>query len=287
MQAIIFALISYLGWGSGSFLEAVIARKLSSYSLVFWSHFFSIVLLSFYAPFALSELKNLTINIFIMIIFLGFLGIFLGSILYYEALRIGNRAIIGTIAASFPAATVVLSLLFLGEKVSHQQILSITVIFSGLILSIFDLKTIRSKNLLNKATLFALLAMLSWGVYFSFIKIAVLKVGWFWPNYITFFLFPLILFYTKFKQVKIETPTKNGALIPLVVSTILVRIAELSYNLGISKGLVTIVAPIAGANQTLFILLAFLIFKDPITKQQILGIITTLVGIVLLSVFSV
>ena len=37
---------------------------------------------------------------------------------------------------------------------------------------------------------------------------------------------------------------------------------------------------------TLFIVLAFLFFKDPIKKQQILGIIVTLFGIVLLSLFS-
>jgi len=89
------------------------------------------------------------------------------------------------------------------------------------------------------------------------------------------------------KGLRIEKPTENKALIPLVVSTILVRVAELSYNFAISKGLVAVVAPIAGANITLFVLLAFLIFKDPITKQQIIGIITTLTGIVLLSIFSI
>ena len=67
----------------------------------------------------------------------------------------------------------------------------------------------------------------------------------------------------------------------------LVRVAEFSYNLGISKGLVTIVAPIAGANPTLFVVLAFLFLKDPITKQQIIGIITTLIGIALLSFLSI
>ncbi len=286
-MSILFALISYLGWGSGSFLEAVTARKLSSYSLIFWAHLLSFILLSLYVPFALTDLSKLTLNIFLMVLFLAFLGIFLGGILYYEALKIGNRVTVGTIAASFPVVTVVISLLFLGERVSNQQLVSIIITFMGLFMSIFNFKAIRNKYLLNKAALFALLAMLSWGIYFAFIKIAVVKVGWFWPNYITFFLFPLVLLYTQFRKVRIEAPTKNGALIPLVASTILVRIAELSYNLGISKGLVTVVAPIAGANQTLFVILAFFIFKDPITKQQIIGIVTTLLGIVLLSAFSV
>ena len=129
--------------------------------------------------------------------------------------------------------------------------------------------------------------MFSWGIYFALIKIPISRIGWFWPNYFSFLIFPLIYFYMKVKRIELQKPTTNGILIALIASTILVRIAELSFNFGISKGLVSIVAPIAGANPTLFVVLAFLFFKDPITKQQILGIVTTLVGIVLLSIFSV
>jgi len=287
MSAILFALTSYVGWGTGSLLEAIVSRKLYSYSLLFWSHLISFILLSIYAPFALSDLNNLSFDILIIIFILAFVGIFLGTIFYYEALRAGNRALVGTITASFPAVTVVLSLIFLGDRTSFQQTIAIIIIFLGLTLSILDSSSIKGKNLLTKSSFFALLAMLTWGAYFAFIKIPVAKIGWFWPNYFTFFLFPLILIYIKFKRVKLEAPNKNNAFIPLFVSTILVRAAELTYNLGISKGLVTVVAPIAGANQTLFVVLAFLVFKDRITKQQIAGIITTLIGIVLLSVFSV
>lgn len=287
MSSIIFALISYFGWGIGSLLEAIIARRLNSYSLLFWSHLLSFIILSIYTPFALSDLKNLSLNNLLLIFILAFVGIFLGTVFYYEALKLGNRALVGTITASFPAVTVILSLIFLGDRISFEQIISIITIFLGLGLSVFNFHSIKSKNLLSKSTFFALLTMLTWGAYFAFIKIPVTKIGWFWPNYLTFFLFPLILIYTKFKKIKIEKPNKNNALVSLFISTILVRIAELTYNLGISKGLVTVVAPIAGANQTLFVVLAFLMFKDPITKQQIIGIITTLLGIVLLSVFSV
>lgn len=263
------------------------ARRLRWYSLIFWSHLFSIVLLSLYAPFVIKDLGGLTFNILALVLILAFVGIFLGTVFYYEALRLGNRALVGTIASSFPAVTVILSLIFLGDRVSFQQAVAIIIIFVGLLVSVADIHKIHGKDLFTKSSLFALLTMLSWGIYFAFIKIPVDKVGWFWPNYITFLIFPLILLYMRFKKVAFEMPTKNNALILIIVSTILVRVAELSYNLGISKGLVTVVAPIAGANPTLFVILAFLFFKDPITRQQILGIITTLIGIVLLSVFSV
>lgn len=287
MPAIIFALISYFSWGTGVFFEAIVARKLNSFSLVIWGYIITTLLLSFYAPFATGDLKNLTWELLILIFSLSFVGISFGTLFYYEALKIANRALVGAIASSFPAVTVILSVLFLNEKISGQQGAAIALIFLGLFLSVFNLTKVKNKSLMNKGILFALLTMFTWGLYFTFIKIPVKEIGWFWPNYMTFLIFPVFYLYQRLRKIKLEAPTKNNALIPLIVATVLVRMAELSYNLGISKGLVTVVAPIAGANPTLFVVLAFLIFKDPITRQQIAGIITTLIGIVLLSVFSV
>lgn len=106
MPAIIFALISYIGWGTTSLIEAVVARRLYPYSLVFWTYLLSFLLMSIYAPFALSDLKNLSLGILTLTFILAFVGMFLGIIFYYEALRRGNRALVGTITASFSAVTV-------------------------------------------------------------------------------------------------------------------------------------------------------------------------------------
>lgn len=288
MQAIIFALISYFTWGTGILVEAIVARKLNSFSLALWALILSVIASSFYAPFVLNDLQNLTLGLLIFIIVIGIVGLFFGTIVYYEALNKGNRALVGTIASSFPAVAVLISVVFLHEQISKNQIVAIAIIFVGLILSSIELKELRNKNLFrDKSILMALITMFSWGMWIALLKIPVSKIGWFWPNYITFLLFPLVFFYIKLKNIPIERPTINGAFIPLVASTALVRIAEYSYNFGISKGLVTVVAPIAGANPTLFVVLAFLFLKDPITKQQVAGIVTTLVGIVLLSYFSI
>lgn len=288
MEAIVFALVSYFTWGAGIFFEAIVARRLSSLSLAFWSLLLSVLVSSLYAPFVLNDLRNLTFSLLVFIVFIGLVGLFSGTLVYYEALKKGNRVLVATIASSFPAVTVLISVIFLKERISLNQLVAIIIIFVGIIFSSLELKEIRNKNLLkDKSLVLALITMVAWGFWAAMLKIPVAKLGWFWPNYITFLLFPLIFFYIKLKKAPIQKPTIKGVFVPLVVSTALVRIAEYSYNFGISKGLVTVVAPIAGANPTLFVILAFLFFKDPITKQQILGIITTLLGIILLSLFSI
>lgn len=254
MEAIFFALISYFAWGSGVLVEAIVARRMSSYSLAFWSFTFSFIVTSFYVPFAIGSLAGLTWGIFLLNFTLALVGILFGTLLYYEALRIENRALVGTIASSFPIVAVILSIIFLGEKVSSIQIIATLLVFIGLFLASFDINQIRSKRFVfSKGILFAIIAMLMWGLYFAFIKIPVSKIGWFFPNYIAFSTFPLLLLYLKIRGKKLERPTKNNVFVPLIVSTILVRVAEFSYNLGISKGLVAVVAPIAGANPTLFV----------------------------------
>ncbi len=288
MQAIIFALISYLTWGTGILVEAIVARRMRPYSLALWAFLLSSLVLSFYAPFVMNDLAGLTFGLLMFIIVIGIVGLFIGTIVYYEALRVGNRALVGTIASSFPAVAVVVSVIFLHERVSQQQIIAILIIFAGLILSGLNIRELRRKNIFSdKGILLAFIAMLSWGTWIALLKIPVSEIGWFWPNYITFLLFPILFLYIRLKKIPIQRPTLNHAFIPLIVSTALVRIAEFSYNLGISKGLVTIVAPIAGANPTLFVILAFIFFRDPVTKQQVTGIVTTLIGIALLSFLSI
>ena len=183
--------------------------------------------------------------------------------------------------------TNLLSTVFLGESVSFYQAIFIAVTFLGIILTSLDLKQLRGKNfLLDPGVPYAIFAMVLWGISFAFIKIPIRAVGWFWPGYIIWMMFPIILMVMKVRKINLVKPTKR-IFISLLLASLLISIGGFSYDFAISQGLVALIAPIASSSVTLFVVLAFLIFKDPITKQQILGVITTLTGIVLLSVFSV
>ncbi len=287
MESILFGLVAYSAWGFAFFFEAIAVRKLNYYSLIFWGFFVSSLVLGIYAVSVVNDLYKITPGILLVSLFVVFCWVG-GTIAYYKGLKVGNRSLVGAISAAFPSVTVVLSILILREKVNANQLGAVGLVLLGIILSTFDLPAIlKGKVKINNSVLFAIVAMICWGAAFAFVKIPVQKIGWFWPNYFVFLTFPLIYFYMYLTKIKLEPLTKNNAYIIVIPSIILPRIAEFAYNIGISRGLVTIVAPIAGANPTLFVLLALLFFKDKITKQQIVGIVTTLAGIVLLSLFSI
>lgn len=287
MLAIIFALISYLAWGAGDIFGTIASRKIGGYSTAFWYVLLSFI---FYLPFAYffwDSLRNLTLTLLVLNLFLGIVGT-LGMAAFYEALRISNASLVGAISASFTSVTVILSILFLGERITAVQAIAIVMIFLGIVASILNFKELRNtKNVIDRGILLALAAMFLWGFYWAFIKIPILKIGWFWPSVIAASTFPILLPIMKIRKIKLVSPGHDGAFIPLIVNAILLAGAVMTFNFAISKGLISIVAPIAGSYPTLFVVLAFLIFKDPITRQQIVGIITTLVGIVLLSINSV
>lgn len=286
MLSIIFALVSYLGWGSGDIFGTIATRKLGAYSVTFWSLFLGLVISSFFIPFSLNGLQGLTPAIFFLNIILGLILV-TSFLMFNEALRITHPSLVGTIAASFSALVVLFSIIFLKESITGYQLIAILIIFLGIIVSTLDFAEIKKRKInFNKGVFFAIATMIGWGIYFTFIKIPIREIGWFWPGYISFATFPIIYLVMRIRKIELKKLTHEKAFLPLIISVFLIRIADFSFNFAISKGLASVVAPIAGSYSTLFVLLSFVIFKDPIKKQQIFGIILTVFGIVFLVFLS-
>lgn len=287
MEAIFFALLTYIGWGSGDIFQTLVSRKIGGYSTAFWFYIFDLIIFALLIPVYFSELSEFSSAVLLLTFILSFFGA-IPLVCYYESVRRGNAALNTTISASFSSVTVVLSILFLGEKISVLQGVSICIILLGIILSMFDFKQFGEKKIISdKGILFAVIAMMTWGIYYTFIKIPVKEVGWFWPTYIADIGFLPIFLYMKLNSIPIRVPKGFHEFLLICIGASLIGIAAFTFNIALGKGLASVVAPIASSAPTLYAILAFFVFKDPITKQQIWGIIITLSGIVLLSFSSI
>lgn len=286
-MAIFFAFISFLAWSFGEVFQTITVRKLGTYSAALWGLIVGFIYASVFIPFFLSDLSRMTFFTFFLIIILGSL-IVSGLVFFNEALRISNPALVSTISSAFTGLVVLLSLIFFQEKLSFTQGISIVLTFVGLLLVIVNAQQLQTKKFtINRGIFFAILAMVCWAIAYTFLKIPIEKVGWFWPTYIYTCLFPFIFLYMKMRKIPVENPTKNKALPILISYSVLIGGAEYAYSLALQQGFVSIVAAITGSYPVLFVILSFVFFKEKVSKQQILGIIVTLIGIVLLSAFSV
>lgn len=286
MTAILFALVAFFGWGTGDIFGGLVARKIGGYSAAVWSYILSLVIATCYAPFVLHDLTKITPQTIIWLLILIPIGI-IPLITLYEAIKVGTASLAGTIAGAFGGLVVILSVLFLGERINFIQVISILVMILGLILSSLDFKTVKIGKLLSDRGIpLALISMVTWGIYYTFIKIPINNIGWFWPAYLSLLGFPLVLVFMKVKKIELKFPTDKKYILFMLANALVATTALFAYNLAAAKGLTAIVAPIASSYPALFAVLAYFVFNDRLTKQQVVGVVITLLGIVLLSVMS-
>jgi len=286
MTPIIFAIITAIGWAIADIFGGLVARKIGGYSSAILSYIISIVLTSFYIPFAWHELSSITPTTIVWLLILTPIGI-IPLISLYEGFKVGNPSLVGTIASAFGGLVAILSVLFLGEKLNVTQIMSIIAIILGLIVSSLDLKGLSSKQILSdKGIPFALVSLLAWGIYYTFVKIPLKNIGWFWPTYLSYWGFPLVLIFMKIKAIKLILPKEKNNIIFLIINGILLTIGFFSINYALTIGQSSVVSPISSSYPVLFAILAYSVFKDRLSKQQIIGIIITLVGVLSLSIVT-
>ena len=286
MQAILFALVSYIGWGAGDLFAAISGRKIGSLSATFW---FLLLAVLIFLPFGIlfkEQASHITPKIILLVFTLSTIGN-IGLITFYEALRVGNPTLVGTVSSSFVGITVLLSIIFLNEIITLPQGLAILIILLGLIVASLDVTKIKKQELFsNKGILYALISALTWGVYWTFIKIPVLEIGWYWTSILAYCSFPTIWLLMVFKKQKLAGFKDKKSLLSALGNAFLTGIGSFSFNFAIGNGLTAIVAPIAGSYPTLFAVLSYFFFKEPIKKNEVIGIVATLIGIVLLAFLS-
>lgn len=284
MISIIFALYSFAAWGIGDIFATIASRKIGAYSLAFWYLFTGLVASSIYALFILNQL-HINISILIFTFVVGILGI-IGLLAFYEALNKGSAALTGTVASASSALAAIIAVVFLKEKLTSHQILALLVVFTGVVISSLDFNHIKSGKFFNKGILFALLAFVFFGFYYGLIKISVRELGWFWSTYIATIPVLILPIFMKIRKIKIENPIKKKALVPVFLNTALLGTGVYSLNFAIEKGQASVAVPISNAYPALFATLAFIVFKDPLERRQIFGIVITIFGLIFLSFIS-
>lgn len=282
--AIILGLVTFFGWGTGDLFTVISTRKIGANLTTFWIFFFSFLLALIVFPFAPHDLSKITLPLFLFNLFLGALFVS-GNVLISEAFRVSSAPLVGIIIQAFPAVVLLLSALVFKDVITPTQLIFIAIIFLGVILCSIDIKSVlSSKKILDRGTVLALIAMVFLSIFFTFLRIAINQYGWYLPNLIATACFPLIYLFIKRSKEKFYFPKDKKIIFACFMVGLLIRSGDFALNWGLSlPNASSVVAPIAGAAPILFVTLSYFIYKDKVTRQQFFGIVTTLVGIVLLT----
>lgn len=289
---ILMGLIAMFCWGISDFLYSIVTRRLGTLKTTFTSQFLSIIptliaILLFFnkLSFDLHNLLYLAIGGLLMVV---------AVVNFFEALRIGEVALVAPIANAYSVITVILAILFLQESLSTLRLISIVLVILGVILTSTDLRKLKhihtAKGIVN-----AFIPMIIWGIYFFIVKYVSNNLSNSMSGVdvaINLFILTGIfngLFMVSYPIIKKQVPTfaqvrKDNILLMLIIITILVNISWFAINYGVSLDLVSLVTPISSLAPAITVILAVIFFKDKLVLNQKLGIITILLGLFLISV---
>lgn len=282
-EGIIFGIVAMIGWGTTDFFIAKAVRKTSVFKTFVWSQTIGVILffLIFLAFFKFPLLSLTPIGI---ILILGFLVVF-SYLVYFKGLQVGKVSIISPVAACWAVVTVILSLIFLNEMLTALQAVGVSLAILGAVLTSFKLHDLMKLKLRNLATgvEYAIITLLAWGMLFAFIDVLVTELSWFLP---VFFIKTVAVFYI----LTFSSVTKRSISFPKNVALFIILIGVfdfvgfLSYGIGLAYEYATIVAPIASTSPLVTIILARIFFKESLEMNQKIGIVSALIGLVLLSI---
>lgn len=284
MNALVLALVTFFGWGTGDLFTIVASRKIGATLTTFWLFFFSFLLSLLLLPFVPHDIKAITLPLLFLNIFLGIIYVS-GNVLISEAFRISSAPLVGIIIQAFPAIVLLLSALIFKDKITFPQLIFISVIFIGVFLCSVDIKKLlKSEKIFDRGTILALIAMAFLSTFFTLSRIPINTYGWFLPTFIANACFPIIFLFMIKRKEKFRPPKSAFVLFSTFMVGLLIKSGDFALNYGLTiPNASSLVAPIAGASPILFVTLSYFIYKDPLTKQQLIGILITLLGIILLT----
>lgn len=283
---ILLSLLAYVGWGVGDTISVRLFRKNNPSIITLSSGFYRILIWLILIPLFISEIKNITIIPFLFNLLAG-LASGLGYYFFGKAAKVTNPSLVAAISGGWGVAALILSLIFLSEKITASQWIAILLVFVGLYLVTFSPKWVGNRRIFaDKGVVYALLAFLVWGICGAFLKIPARSYGWYWTSVIM--LIPYItVVLLETKNVKINQLFHINDYKLFLLMVVFTVLADLGYNGSLSLGgYVAITGTIAGSYATLSTFLTNLVYKEKMTKHQVVGVIISLIGIVLASYFT-
>ena len=288
---ILLGLTAALCWGVSDFVASITSRRVGSYRVSFFIQPIGFVILNLFLWLTGGFGRLLTIHgwqAWSWTIAVGVMNA-VCSVCFYHALEIGVLAIVAPISTSYPALTLMLSLLS-GERLGALQYAGVVAILAGVMLAAMSSTSAgtptanappRHKHFaLSRGVGWALAAAVSMGVMFWTLGFEVVpRVGVWAPVWmIRLTSFAILGVMAKPIRQTIALP-KAGVWWLLGSVGILDTSAFVANDLAVQWGPLSVVTVLASLFSAVTVLLACIFLREKLERRQWAGIILILAGI--------
>jgi drug/metabolite transporter (DMT)-like permease len=289
ITSILAGLGSMFGWGISDFFAKKTIDKIGDIKTLFWAQTFGIIPILIYFL-VNSRNLNITINTALTVLFFAIADA-VGYLLFYKALEKGKVSIVGPVLASFAAFSVLISAFIFNEQISIIRWILLGIVFLGIVFTSIDFNGLKDGKI-NKKDIIA-------GLPETLIAVIIFSV-WYplWDHFVSinnnWVLFVLLIrifislfilalcFITKIKPV--ITKQNNNLWKYLILIGFFDGIAYLTLTWGYeSTSLTSVVTMISAAYSLPTLVLARIFLGEKLNKNQLLGVFSIIIGLVLLS----
>lgn len=282
MTPLLFGVGAALGWGIGDYAGALSSRRIG----VLWTSLgmqilgTSLYVLVLFATGRFPTVTGDAVPWGIALAAVGASALFV----FYKALALGPIAVVSPVSASYAAVTVILVVVFLGERLSLAQIVAISVTFVGMVLASSDVRSIvQTLGRPLPGIRLAFAATLGFGIYGAALAAATrahdgLELVLLARIASAVLLAAAVLV----TRTPVPTDRRPATLGLLVLIGIFDTAANVSFVLGVEAGYASIVATGSGLYPVLPAFLAVFFLGERLVANQYLGIGITVAGLVAL-----
>jgi len=273
-------LLTATGFGIADF-----AAKLSTNRIGFLQTALFVQLIGsfFVLPFALRDAQRVLINpwITLVAILLGVVNA-VATLFLYKGFEVGRLSIVSPIASTAPVVAIMLAVAFLGEIVTGQLLLGISLVMVGVML--VSLQTVHgdASKQVARGTAYAIGFMLFGGLLLFGLKPVTSVLGVFLPVLILRLVGIPVLAVPFFRR----SGSGSRAFSLVLPVAFFDTFANVAYTTGVSLGSVAIVSPLGGMFSAVTVLLAWVFLKEKPSRHQLIGFVAILIGVATLGTFG-
>ncbi|MDE1851432.1 MAG: DMT family transporter [Candidatus Micrarchaeota archaeon] len=279
--SLLFATFSMLAYGIVDFVIAILARRSESTRLILWSSIILVImllpgLLFFQAP----KISAFELGLALF----GAVSAVVALSAFYEGLRIGKLSVVVPIGNAWSIITVIAGVFLLNEALNTPQLIGVVLAILGTVVVSFKLHDVVRLRF-NKIVLggeYALVSMLGFGILFAVMGYLAGLLGWYWSALITMSIGAAVrLLFSLFRKTKLSFPIEVAP--TLLLGSILGALALIAYNISSAYGYIAISGPIAASSPFITLMLGVILLKEKPERNQLLGILMIIAGIVLMA----
>jgi drug/metabolite transporter (DMT)-like permease len=286
LESFSFGLIAGIVFGVADILAAVVARRVSVIRLLLWSHIGAVAIATPYLALG-AELHSIPLTHFAI---LGGLSVLcLGMLVtFYKGLEVGPVALVIPIISAHLIFVIFLSVLFLGEDIGSGQALGLVIVTTGIVLASMAVDGPFLRRIhLGKSVSYALLTMVSSGLFIFGVGVMSQELGWFLPVYLIRFsgLLILIPVQIRTRSISLWSPSLTIVLLAAMAG-ILQFIALTVVSIGAQVGSVSSVAAGFSIYPIIPVVGAFIFFHEKLVPRQAFGVVSVLVGLLVFQIVT-